>query len=153
MASIVEYELQILAPRSHALIGAGIGCATVLLIIIGIVIVMKFCNYEKYKLQNQFNSLERGEQPTTQKTLPDDNYSRSDYIITYYSKTSAISKAHSKFSAKGSNSDCSNLDVRFGSRKTKMDSDSGRGESESETHSRNVKLSNVSIFVKKSKKK
>jgi len=133
LASVVEYELQILAPRSYALIGAGIGCAIVLMIIIGCVLVMKHCNYEKYKLQNQFNSLARQEDNAqNQKMMNADNYSRSDYIITASEKTA------------GSNSDCSNLDVRFG-RKTKMDSDSGRGESESETHSRNVKLSNTSV--------
>ena len=82
---MVEYDLQILAPRSYALIGAGIGCAIVLVIIIVCLVVMKHCNYEKYKLQNQFNSLAREEdQAQNQKMLNADNYSRSDYIITYF---------------------------------------------------------------------
>jgi len=138
LASVVEYELQVLAPRSYALIGAGIGCASVFFIVLGIMCVMKYCNYERYKLQNQFNTLPRGndDQKMLNGTASNgDNYSRSDYIITASEKTA------------GSHSDCSNLDVRFGARggKAKMDSDSGRGESESETHSRNVKLSNTSV--------
>ena len=53
-----------------------------------VLFVMKFCNYERYKFQNQFNSLRRGSlegqmQPTiSQKTITEDNFSRSDYIIT-----------------------------------------------------------------------
>lgn len=122
------------------------------LIVLGIMCVMKYCNYERYKLQNQFNTLPRGDdQKMLNGTASNgDNYSRSDYIITYLfalnSQTLTLpfyNRASEKTA--GSHSDCSNLDVRFGARgKAKMDSDSGRGESESETHSRNVKLSNVS---------
>ena len=84
----MEFELEILAPRNTALIIVGVCCGILIVISIVVLFVMKFCNYERYKFQNQFNSLRRGSlegkmQPTiSQKTITEDNFSRSDYIIT-----------------------------------------------------------------------